>query len=125
MQNHGGYTIPYANFDQEVWLTGDMEGKYPEADMYLSLVKKSDEACEWLVNYFSQCDQPTMIVMFGDHQPGIEDEFFDEAMGVESAKVPNEQKIVWYETPFEIWTDYGLPSEDMGRIGAIYLSSYV
>ena len=25
MQNHGGYTIPYANFDQEVWLTGDME----------------------------------------------------------------------------------------------------
>lgn len=125
MQNHGGYTIPYANFDQEVWLTGDMEGKYPEADMYLSLVKKSDEAFEWLVNYFSQCDQPTMIVMFGDHQPGIEDEFFDEAMGVESAKVPNEQKMVWYETPFVIWTNYDQPSEDMGRLGAIYLSSYV
>ena len=101
MQNHGGYTIPYANFDQEVWLTGDMEGKYPEADMYLSLVKKSDEAFEWLVNYFSQCDQPTMIVMFG------------------------EQKMVWYETPFVIWTNYDQPSEDMGRLGAIYLSSYV
>ena len=38
-----------------------------------------------------------MIVMFGDHQPGIEDEFFDEAMGVESAKAPNEQKMCWYE----------------------------
>lgn len=125
MQNHGGYTTPYANFDQEVWLTGNMEGKYPEADMYLSLVKKSDEAFEWLVNYFSQCDQPTMIVMFGDHQPGIEDEFFDEAMGVESAKVPNEQKMCWYETPFIIWTNYDQPSEDMGRLGAIYLSSYV
>ena len=125
MQNHGGYATPYANFDQEVWLTGDMEGKYPEADMYLSLVKKSDEAFEWLVNYFSQCDQPTMIVMFGDHQPGIEDEFFDEAMGVESTKVPNEQKMVWYETPFVIWTNYDQPSEDMGRLGAIYLSSYV
>ena len=125
MQNHGGYTIPFANFDQEVWLTGDMEGKYPEADMYLSLVKKSDEAFEWLVNYFSQCDQPTMIVMFGDHQPGIEDEFFDEAMGVESAKAPNEQKMCWYETPFVIWTNYDQPAEDMGRLGAIYLSSYV
>lgn len=125
MQNHGGYTIPFANFDQEVWLTGDMEGKYPEADMYLSLVKKSDEAFEWLVNYFSQCDQPTMIVMFGDHQPGIEDEFFDEAMGVESAKVLNEQKMCWYETPFVIWTNYDQPAEDMGRLGAIYLSSYV
>ena len=125
MQNHGGYTIPFANFDQEIWLTGDMEGKYPEADMYLSLVKKSDEAFEWLVNYFSQCDQPTMIVMFGDHQPGIEDEFFDEAMGVESAKVPNEQKMCWYETPFVIWTNYDQPAEDMGRLGAIYLSSCV
>ena len=91
--------------------------------MYLSLVKKSDEAFEWLVNYFSQCDQPTMIVMFGDHQPGIEDEFFDEAMGVESAKAPNEQKMCWYETPFVIWTNYDQPAEDMGRLGAIYLSS--
>lgn len=87
--------------------------------------EKSDEAFEWLVNYFSQCDQPTMIVMFGDHQPGIEDEFFDEAMGVESAKVPNEQKMRWYETPFVIWTNYDQPTEDMGRLGAIYLSSYV
>lgn len=93
--------------------------------MYLSLVKKSDEAFEWLINYFSQCDQPTMIVMFGDHQPGIEDEFFDEAMGVESTKVPNEQKVCWYETPFVIWTNYDQPSEDIGRLGAIYLSSYV
>ena len=66
-----------------------------------------------------------MIVMFGDHQPGIEDEFFDEAMGVESAKAPNEQKMCWYETPFVIWTNYDQPAEDMGRLGAIYLSSYV
>ena len=125
MQNHGGYTTPYANFDQEVWLAGNMEGKYPEADMYLSLVKKSDEAFEWLVDYFSRCDQPTMIVMFGDHQPGIEDEFFDEVMGMESSKLPEEQKICWYETPFVIWTNYDQPSRDMGRLSAIYLSSYV
>ncbi|MFR4784516.1 MAG: LTA synthase family protein, partial [Pilosibacter sp.] len=32
MQNHGDNDSP-ANFDQEVWLTGDMEGKYPEADI--------------------------------------------------------------------------------------------
>ena len=33
--------------------------------------------------------------------------------------------MVWYETPFVIWTNYDQPSEDMGRLGAIYLSSYV
>ncbi len=33
--------------------------------------------------------------------------------------------MVWYETPFVIWTNYDQPSEDMGRLGAIYLSSYL
>ena len=125
MQNHGGYSTKYENFDQEVWLTGDMEGKYPKTDMYLSLMKKSDEAFEWLTNYFSTCDQPTMIVMFGDHQPGVEDEFYDELAGMESAAVPSEHRLSWYETPFIIWTNYEQPSEEMGKLGAIYLSSYV
>ena len=44
---------------------------------------------------------------------------------VDSEKERNEQKMVWYETPFVIWTNYDQPSEDMGRLGAIYLSSYV
>ena len=28
MQNHGGYEGTYDNFEQEVWLTGQYEGKY-------------------------------------------------------------------------------------------------
>ena len=44
MQNHGGYEGTFDEFDQTVWLTGDMEGKYPKADQYLSLVKRSDDA---------------------------------------------------------------------------------
>ena len=31
----------FDEFDQTVWLTGDMEGKYPKADQYLSLVKSA------------------------------------------------------------------------------------
>ena len=67
MQNHGGYEGTFDEFDQTVWLTGDMEGKYPKADQYLSLVKRSDDAFAYLLDYFSHSDEPTMIVMFGDH----------------------------------------------------------
>lgn len=125
MQNHGGYSKAFDNFDQGVWLTGAFEGKYPQTDRYLSLIKKSDEALEYLINYFSQSDEPTMIVMFGDHQPAVEDAFFDEIAGMPSSEVPTEDRLMWYQTPFMIWTNYEQPSQDMGKLSSIYLSSYM
>lgn len=125
MQNHGGYEGTYDNFEQEVWLTGEHEGKYPKTDQYLSLMKKSDEAFRYLLEYFSQVDEPTMIVMFGDHQPSVEDGFFDDIAGMPSSEVPVEEHLMWYETPFIIWTNYDMPSQDMGKLGAVYLSSEV
>ena len=125
MQNHGGYEGTYDNFEQEVWLTGEYEGKYPKTDQYLSLMKRSDQAFQYLVEYFSRTDEPTMIVMFGDHQPSVEDEFYDDIAGMPSSEITVQEHLMWYETPFIIWTNYSMPSEDMGRLGAVYLSSEV
>ena len=125
MQNHGGYEGTYDNFEQEVWLTGEYEGKYPKTDQYLSLMKRSDQAFQYLVEYFSRIDEPTMIVMFGDHQPSVEDEFYDDIAGMPSSEVPAQEHLMWYETPFIIWTNYSMPSGNMGRLGAVYLSSEV
>ena len=125
MQNHGGYEGTYDNFEQEVWLTGEYEGKYPKTDQYLSLMKRSDQAFQYLVEYFSRIDEPTMIVMFGDHQPSVEEEFCDDIAGMPSSEITVQEHLMWYETPFIIWTNYSMPSEDMGRLGAVYLSSEV
>ena len=125
MQNHGGYEGTYDNFEQEVWLTGEYEGKYPKTDQYLSLMKRSDQAFQYLVEYFSRIDEPTMIVMFGDHQPSVEDEFYDDIAGMPSSEITVQEHLMWYETPFIIWTNYSMPSEDMGCLGAVYLSSEV
>lgn len=125
MQNHGGYEGTYDNFEQEVWLTGEYEGKYPKTDQYLSLMKRSDQAFQYLVEYFSRIDEPTMIVMCGDHQPSVEDEFYDDIAGMPSSEITVQEHLMWYETPFIIWTNYSMPSEDMGRLGAVYLSSEV
>lgn len=125
MQNHGGYEGIYENFNQSIHLTGELEGKYPKADQYLSLVKESDQAFAELLEYFSQCEEPTMIVMFGDHQPSVEDEFFDEIAGVPSYMIPTKDRLMWYKTPFVIWTNYEQPQADMGDLGAVFLSSYM
>ncbi len=126
MQNHGGYAYKYENFPEEVQLTGELAGKYPQAEQYLSLVKRSDAAFEQLITYFQSCDQPTMIVMFGDHQPAIEDDFYYEIAGLsEDMVIPAKDRLIWYQTPFVIWTNYAQTSENMGKLSALYLSSYV
>lgn len=129
MQNHGGYGNDYDNFEEEVWLTGNLEGKYRKTDQYLSLMKKSDEAFQYLTEYFSEVEEPTMIVMFGDHQPSVEDEFYDELYGAPISSAGWEDRSKWYQTPYVIWTNYEMPELDetltTENLGAVYLSSYV
>ncbi len=73
MQNHGGYDdVAYPDFEKRIWLTGEYEGKYPEVDVYLSLLKYSDEAVQELIEYFSQQDEPTAIVFFGFRRPSAQ-----------------------------------------------------
>ncbi len=122
MQNHGGYDVVYDNYDQQVYLTGELEGKYPMADQYLSLMKTSDEALQWLLTYLEGLEEPTMVVMFGDHQPSVEDGFYYEISGLSEKTVTSEESLIWYETPYLIWTNYGLEQQDLGDMSAFYLA---
>ena len=83
MQNHGGYTTSCVNFDECIYATS-VSKNYNKANKYLSLVKASDDAFKELIEYFSNVDEPTVICMFGDHQPSIETDFIAEVMGVDS-----------------------------------------
>ena len=100
-----------------------MEGKYPQTDRYLSLIKKSDEAFEYLLDYFKQCDEPTMIVMFGDHQPSIETDFVEEVMGKKLEDLSLEEKQKRFVTPFVLWANYDIPEGYIDMISSNYLST--
>ena len=133
MQNHGGYTEQSANFTEDVYVTGingvtdeSLATAYPKANQYLSLVKSSDAAFEELVNYFSLQNEPTIICMFGDHQPNVENEFVNRLLGVSSElELTTEQLQKKYVTPFYIWANYDIEEKEIERLGANYLSSYV
>lgn len=122
MQNHSGYD--YGNFDTPIQLK-DAPGKYKETEQYLNLIKKSDEAFEELTDYFSQVNEKTIIVMFGDHRPGVESSYYDRIAGKPKSQLSDEEYMQRYKVPFIIWANYDIDEAYLDRISANYLSSLV
>lgn len=123
IQNHGGYNESNNNgYEPSVKLNYDTE--YPLAETYLSLAKESDKAFQNLIEYFEKVEEPTMIVMFGDHWPQIETGFQSEAAGKDIGNMGLEERQKLYQTPYVIWTNY--ESETVEEdISSNYLGSYV
>ena len=125
IQNHSPYCY---NTEIDVYLkkVGNTDaadiGYLTDAETYLSLMKKTDEAFEGLIDYFADADEPTIICMFGDHQPALSDCFY-EAMFKDSGLTEEEQNALKYMTPYVIWVNYDLDMEDYGDISANYLGA--
>ncbi len=123
MQNHGGYTNSCVNFPENVKVTSS-ETEYPKVNQYLSLVKQSDLAFKKLIKYFSKVDEPTIICMFGDHQPTVEPQFVSELLGVDNlSDISMEQDQQRHITPFFIWANYDIEEEEIEMMSVNYLSS--
>ena len=75
------------------------------------------------MEYFSNVDEPTIICMFGDHFPSIEDEFYEELLGTSLDELTTEQEQLRYATPFVIWANYDIPEAEVDNISANYLST--
>ncbi len=125
MQNHGGYTTPARNFEETIYLTSASK-EYIKANRYLSLVKKSDIAFQELINYFRNVKEPTIICMFGDHQPSIESAFIREVMGVSDlTNLTIEQEQKRHATPFFIWANYDIEEKQIDKLSSNYLAAYL
>lgn len=121
MQNHCGYDTTYENFPENVEF--EFDSIYPYTKQYLSLIQESDRAIERLVNYFSKQEEPTIIVLFGDHMPYIENSFYNHLTNG-SMRTVSELEMDKHTVPFFIWANYDIDEEDyqdIGRISANYL----
>lgn len=121
MQNHAGYSME--GYDSTVKL--DYEQEYPEAEQYFSLIRESDASFESLIRHFEKVEEPTMIVMFGDHWPNLQDGFYDMLMQTGDEGITAEESRKRSFTPFVIWTNYERESEQDVVMSANYLSSYI
>ena len=119
IQNHGGYE----DEDYETTVqVNEAPGEYPQAEQYLSLTKKSDEALEYLIDYFSQQEEPVVILFFGDHWPNLEEGFLSLLLGQDSNALSFENVMREYEVPFLIWANYDLEGEEIEAVSLNYLS---
>ncbi len=122
MQNHGGYTVSYSNFYEEVSIEG-MSAKYNLANQFVSLMKETDDALEELIDYFKNTDEPTIILMFGDHHPYLEIAFYEELLGKSLDDLTIEELQKRYKTPFLIWANYDIDEQYYENISSNYLST--
>lgn len=120
MQNHGGYTEKYDNFNEEVRMLGL---NYPDVNQYLSLVHESDKALEYLISYFEGVDEPVEIVFFGDHQPSLSSSFYPYLNGKGLSGLTLSELEDLYTVPFFIWTNYDSQEETMELTSINYLST--
>nr|WP_027872225.1 LTA synthase family protein [[Eubacterium] cellulosolvens] len=107
MQNHGGYTVN--DVPQLVTVDGYENNV---VNNFLSLEKLSDDALKYLIEYFKNYSEPTMIVMFGDHYPTMPDRFTEYISGSKYEDLNIEQQQHYYMTPFFIWANYDIPEQD-------------
>lgn len=119
IQNHGGYEDE--NFQTTVRVK-EAAGEYPQTEQYLSLTKKSDQALEYLLDYFSQREDPVVVLFFGDHWPNLEEEYLTDLLGTDSTSLGLEDMMREYQVPFVIWANYPLESQEIEAVSLNYLS---
>ena len=125
MQNHSGYDQGWNNLDRDVHLTGDLTGESASAEQYLNLADMTDEAFAELIEYYENCSEPTIIAMFGDHQPPLSDEFFEKLLGKPESELSDEERMVEFLVPFVVWANYDIPEEDDVLLSSNYFGLLV
>ena len=131
MQNHSGYSPKDTDngFSEEVMLT-DAPVQSPSvvaAERYLTLIKYSDQAFGELIDYFEEnVTEPTLIVMFGDHEPNdyvtnVIDDLVgnasfvtasDNSGAADATEESLEDVQKHYQVPFVIWNNFGLKKDE-------------
>ncbi len=109
MQNHGGYQSGLENIyplDENLQTAALKE--------YLTLINATDAAFAELIEYFSNVEEDTIILMFGDHQPGIDGILVGYGSSDDQAK---------YRSSFIIWANFDIDEATDVATSANYLSA--
>ena len=114
MQNHGGYSDTYSDFVNSV---RTIDHKSNDLDQYLTLLSISDIEVEKLIAYFSNVDEDTVVVFFGDHQPN---DFVTSPIARTTENDYNR-----YQVPYFIWANYDIDEAVNVNTSANYLAANV
>lgn len=106
-QNHGPYSSE--KYTEEQFLkkqTGYDDANYNIINNYLHGINETDKAIKELVDYFRSEDEPTIIVLFGDHNPWLGTDNSGYKMLDINLDLSDIQGFKnYYQTPYLIWAN--------------------
>lgn len=113
MQNHMPYENKgYESFDITVTSDKFSENEIKELTNYVQGVYDGNKMYVELVEFLKGYDEPTILVMFGDHLPAVANYvFYDKS---------DYSLLDKYKTPYIIWSNYG---EDLSNVDESMMSS--
>ena len=115
MQNHSGYSKEFPGFTEKIHLTDLTYSNVQTAacEKYLTLIYETDLALKHMMEYFEKQEDPTIIVMFGDHQPSdYVTNVVDRLTGYDPDSEDLEEAQKSFIVPYFIWSNFDLPLED-------------
>lgn len=120
MQNHNPYDDKEYQFDSPIEVRNFPAG--PSTEQYLSLMHLSDKALEQLISYFEKVEEPTLILLFGDHQPHLSNDFYKRVMGKNPDFFSQQEVMEEHLVPYMIWANYDIPTKEVEQMSLNYLS---
>lgn len=123
IQCHGGYT--YENYESTIDIE-NMSEDYPDAEQFLSLIKDTDDAFGKFIDELKNSQEPTIVLMYGDHLPQLSSSFYSELKKSDSQISEAQAWLRDYETPYIFWANYDADFSDIPDvISANLLSPYL
>ena len=121
VQNHGGYFVELTGDIDPLTLEGPVANDF--AENYLTLIHESDKAFETLIHELEKSDRPTVVLMFGDHQPALDMEFLEQLYGGPLETL--DEQMLMYKIPFVIWANYDIEEKTVDCTSMNFLSDYL
>ena len=114
LQNHSAYDR-WLDVEKADTVMENGSDLYVDTQVYLSLIKASDDEVRQLVETYKYSDEPTMIIFFGDHQPGLP------WVAIDEVYTNLDSPLDLFNSKFFIWTNYDSPKLHNMGISANYL----
>lgn len=118
IQNHGGYDTGLVPEADAVHLESDAVND-AEVDEFLACIKRSEADLRWLIDELNARNEPTVVVFFGDHQPGFADWLFERTYGHSVDDAPLAEVQQRWRIPYFIWANESARQQYGSRLTSI------
>lgn len=115
IQNHGGYNLMDSSDLESITSNHHL-------NEYLNLVTASDKAFSDFLEQLKHSEKKTVVLMFGDHQPGITSKSIFQSMYSDNGN-ELQKRADQYTVPYIFWANYDVDWKVPDYISLNYLSA--